>query len=117
MGKFIFEDLQVYQKALKLSEEIISEIKSTNYKYNRIRDQLIGAIISIPLNIAEGCGRTSKKDRIQFFNFARSSSFEGIPLLEICVKFNIISSNSSVKFRNEIESISKMLSGLIKSNR
>jgi len=52
-----FEDLNVYQKSLNLSFMICRKASSFPFKFSRIRDQLIGAVISAPLNIAEGSGR------------------------------------------------------------
>lgn len=41
-----------------------------------LRSQMSRSVISMPSNIAEGCGRNSKKDMGRFFEFAVSSAFE-----------------------------------------
>jgi len=41
-----------------------------------LRSQMSRAAISMPSNIAEGCGRNSKKDMGRFFEMAVSSAFE-----------------------------------------
>ncbi|MCL5407720.1 MAG: four helix bundle protein [Patescibacteria group bacterium] len=114
--KFNFENLEVYQRSLRLSIEIIKTIKGFDYKYNRIRDQLIGAIISVPLNIAEGNGRKSAKDRINFCKIARSSGFECIPLISICLELELINKAKYDFWRTEVKEICGMISGLIRYN-
>jgi len=113
--KLLFEDLNVYQKALQLSIEVCRLASSFDFKYSRVRDQIIGAIISIPLNIAEGNGRQSPKDRINFYKIAKSSGFECIPLVDICLGLKLIKLEEGESIRHEIISILKMISGLIKS--
>jgi len=111
---FSFEKLEVYKKSLRLSIQICRLASSFDYKYQRIRDQLIGAIISIPLNIAEGSGRNYNKEKIQFYKIARASLFECLPILEISYNIDLISVDQKNFIRNELTEISKMISGLIK---
>jgi len=53
---FLFERLEVYQRALALAVELIRIASKFSPQFNRVRDQLIGAALSAPLNIAEGLG-------------------------------------------------------------
>jgi four helix bundle protein len=112
---FIFENLKVYQKALDFSEEICKKASGFPYRYSRIRDQLMGAALSIPLNIAEGCGRRTKKDSNNFYSFARASVFECIPLIEISGRMKLISTELKDNWYQDCQELSKMISGLIKS--
>ena len=114
--KFNFENLKVYQRSLKLSIEVIKEAQDFNFKYNRIRDQLIGATISVPLNIAEGNGRRSARDKNSFYKIARSSCFECIPLITICFELRLINKSHHDSWRAEIREICGMISGLIRYN-
>lgn len=112
---FLFENLDVYKKSLSFSIEVCKLASKFHFQYNRIKGQFIGASISIPLNIAEGNGRQSVKDRANFYKIARSSGFECIPLIEICLSLDLINEETANSFRDQILEISKMLSGLIKS--
>ena len=119
MGKarFSFEDLEVWQKAVefaKLVIDIAGEI-NTDRKHYRLIEQLEAASTSIALNIAEGKGRYSKKEFIQFLYVARGSLYEAITLLIIFHKNNWISEKQLDEIKNFADEIGKMLSGLISS--
>lgn len=113
---FRFENLEVYQKAVAFAIEI-SEITDNFPKGSYyLTDQINRAAISISLNLAEGNGRFTQKDRNNFFYIARGSAFECVPLLKILNAKKLINEDQYVKLMNEIEIISKMLSGLIKKD-
>jgi four helix bundle protein len=44
--------------------------------HRELRDQLTRASLSIPLNVAEGCGRRSSSDKARFFAIARGRAME-----------------------------------------
>jgi len=113
--EFFFEKLKLYKRSLEFTKKMCKITSNFPIKFSRIRDQLIGATISIPLNLAEGSGRKSVKERINFYKISRTSLFEYIPLLEICFGLNLIDEGDYKKFRLEIIELSKMINGLIKS--
>jgi len=67
------------------------------------------------MNVAEGKGRFSKKEFIQFLYIARGSLFETITLIEIFKKRNWINNAQHNSLRNKGDKIGKMLSSLINS--
>jgi four helix bundle protein len=74
---FIFEKLEVYQKAVECAERIATLSKGmAGQGYYHLLDQLRRASLSISLNIAEGNGRWHTKDTKNFFWIARGSVFE-----------------------------------------
>ena len=113
--KFYFEDLKVYRRSLQLAITICKIASKFPFKFSRMRDQLIGAAISAPLNIAEGSGRKSIKERSNFYKISLTSLFEMIPLIEICLNLNLINQNLYDNLRKEITELAKMINGLIKS--
>ena len=115
VDKFYFEDLEVYRRSLQLAIIICKIASRFSFKFSRIRDQLIGAAISVPLNIAEGSGRKSIKERSNFYKISITSLFEIIPLLEICIGLNLIEKNNYDDFRRETTELAKMINGLIRS--
>jgi len=112
--EFSFEKLDIYKRSLSLAKILCKIASRFPYKFSRIRDQLVGATISVPLNIAEGSGRKSVKEKKNFYKISQTSLFECIPLLEISLELKLISSDNYKKFRDEIIALSKMISRLIK---
>ena len=110
---FDFENLTVYKTAESFNNAIFYFLKSSPVD-NFLKDQLKRASTSIVLNIAEGAGRFSKKDKRNFYIMARGSVFECVAILKILKGNNKIIDNSYSDLYDETESLSKMLMGLIK---
>jgi four helix bundle protein len=117
--QFSFENLDVWQKAIEFANMTISitEQLQTERRHFRLIEQLEAASTSIALNIAEGKGRYSKKEFMQFLYIARGSLFETITLLTIFYKRGWIDVSLLEQIRNFADEIGKMLSGLINSLR
>jgi four helix bundle protein len=71
--------------------------------------------VSIPSNIAEGCGRKSNKEFYQFLGIALGSSFELETQLIIAKEFNYIITEKADIICTRIIEIQKMIGGLQKS--
>lgn len=86
-----FEKLKIWQKSMDIAEKIyrISAELPNDERYNLI-SQIKRCSVSIPSNIAEGSGRNSKKEFIQFLGIANGSSFELITQLMLLQRINII---------------------------
>ena len=82
--KFRFQDLQIWQFAIEISDELldIADLLE-NRKLYRFAEQLRGASMSMSNNIAEGSGSTSKSEFNNFLNYARRSTFENANILII----------------------------------
>jgi len=87
----------------------------TNRHHYRLIEQLESAATSIPMNIAEGKGRKSKKEFMQFLYIARGSLYEVLTLLEIFQMRNWVDSDSFRKLELQSNEIGKMINGLIRS--
>lgn len=112
---FIFEKLEVYQRAVDFAERIETLSKGmTGQGYHHLLDQLRRAALSISLNIAEGNGRWHTKDRKNFFWIARGSVFECVPLVELCRRQKLISEETCAELKADLEVLSKMLTALVK---
>lgn len=110
---FMFENLEVYKKAMSFLVEIYALNGSIEDK--TIKDQFRRAALSIPLNIAEGQGRLHIKEKKQFYNTARGSLLECVPLLQICREIGYIDRGKYSTLYESANEIGKMLSGLIRS--
>jgi len=117
MSYFSFENLDVWQKAVEFANEVISVVDklNTDRKHFRLIEQLESSVTSIAMNIAEGKGRFSKKEFIQFLYIARGSLFETVTLMEIFKKRDWINNAQYNGLRNKGDEIGKMLSSLINS--
>jgi len=109
----MFENLEVYQKAVDLAEIVLSATSGFPRGFYFLSDQLNRASVSISTNLAEGNGRFTKADRQNFFMIARGSTQECVPLLELARRRELIDEALYNKCRAEIEIIAKMISGLI----
>ncbi|HUT61094.1 MAG TPA: four helix bundle protein [Phycisphaerae bacterium] len=110
---FMFENLQVYQKAVDLADRVAALTENFPRGYYFLVDQLNRAALSIPTNLAEGNGRFTKADRKNFFTIARGSAQECVPLMEIARRRRFITDAKHAELRAELEVIAKMMSGLI----
>jgi len=111
---FIFEKLDVYQRAVDFADTICELTKDFPKGNYYLTDQLNRAALSISTNIAEGNGRYHKADRVNFFRIARGSAFECVPILELCKRKGLVDVPKSESLKKELEDICKMLSGLMK---
>jgi len=78
MAKVVnFKQLKIWTKSMDLVE-LVYKINNKLPKNERyiLGSQILRAAISIPSNIAEGFGRTFKKEKKQFLSIAFSSSLE-----------------------------------------
>jgi four helix bundle protein len=110
---FMFENLEVYQKAVNFSENIGNLTESFTKGNYYIVDQLNRAALSIATNIAEGNGRYHKAERKNFFRISRGSAFECVPILELSKRKGLIKEDQARGLKENLEEICKMLSGLI----
>lgn len=116
---FSFQDLKVWQKSVLFSEEVIRTIDEINAprKHYRLIEQLEAACTSVAMNIAEGKGRQTTKEFIQFLYIARGSLFEVVTLLTILQRVGWIEEKKVMKIQQMAVEITKMLNSLIKSTK
>ena len=113
---FDFEKLNVYQRAIEFVDSVYNACKKFDRDYrNSIVDQLQRAALSIGTNIAEGCGKRSRREKIRYFMYALDSAKECIPCLTVAYRQKQLSDNESEKMRDECTIICRMLSKLIQS--
>jgi four helix bundle protein len=110
---FAFEKLNVYQKSVDFADRIFGSTCGFPKGYYFLADQLNRASLSISANIAEGNGRFTKADRKNFFIIARGSVQECVPLLVLAARRGLLNQKLHETLKNDLEEISKMLSGLI----
>ena len=107
-----FKELKVWQKGREFVKEIY--LKTANFP----KDELFGIIsqmrrsaVSIPTNIAEGCGRNSDADLNRFFDIANGSSFELETLLILAYDLDYITQEEFNESEKKINEIQRMIFG------
>ena len=112
---FDHEKLEVYREAIALIAWL-SELLETLGRVGDVRDQLDRASTSIALNIAEGNGKFSPKDRCKFFDTAHASALECAAGLDILVAKRKVTPDQIRPGKERLQDIIRMLMGLLKRN-
>jgi four helix bundle protein len=113
-----FEDLEVFQRAYKLSLEVHrATLKMPQIEQYALADQLRRASKAICANVAEGFGRQaqSKAEFQRFVRMSIGSADEMRVWLRYCFDLGYISESQWRSWRTEYEEIAKMLQGLHRS--
>jgi len=109
-----YTDLDVWKMGRFLANEIYLLTKSfpKDEQYG-LTSQMRRCAISIPSNVAEGCGRNHPKDSIQFFFIARGSIYELETQLYISFDQHYIDELLLKSILNKLEDTRKLLNGFI----
>jgi len=110
------KDLEVW----KTSMEMVTKIYQATRNFPKeemygLANQMRRAAVSVPSNIAEGAGRNSDKEFLQFLYFATGSLSELETQLIIAYNLEYLSNEHKRDMDTLINAIFKMLSGLIHS--
>ena len=112
---FGHEKLEVYQESIAFVAWLSTLLESA-MKVGDVKDQLDRASTSIPLNIAEGNGKYTPKDRCRFFDIAHGSALECAAGLDILVAKSKLTVDQIRPGKERLQRIVRMLMGLIKRN-
>lgn len=116
MENFYYRRLDVYQNAKVLSHEVCKLIKDfpVDERFG-LCDQLRRAVMSIPINIAEGFGRFSAKEKAHFIQIAFGSINEVMCELELAFDEGYINQEQLNDMESRILSVKKQLATLHRS--
>ena len=106
------EKLDVYQLAIGYVAWVYAKSEALNGIHRAARDQWLRASQSIPLNIAEGNGKTADADRRRYFEIARGSAFECAALQDVLVVGKALDETESQSRKHELDRMAAMLSRL-----
>lgn len=105
-----FEQLISWQKSADLAQHVYSITKQfPNSEKFALTDQIQRSVVSVSANIAEGFGRTSKAEKLQFYNIAYGSLLETKSHLLIADKLGYLEINEHTSTMKLITDIQKLI--------
>ncbi len=111
-----FEDLQVYQLAETLADEIWRIVGAWNqFAKDTVGKQLTRAADSIGANIAEGSGRGSFQDNRRFVKIARGSLYETRHWLRRAYKRDLLTDEQVGKLKPILDELGPKLNAYLNS--
>ena len=110
---FDHDRLDVYRLSIEYVASSFAVAKELNGCHRHARDQWLRAAQSIPLNIAEGNGKRSLKDRSRFIDIARGSSLECVAIQDILSATDGLAIERHEELKRMLHRIVSMLTRLI----
>lgn len=108
-------DLIVWKKGIELVKEVYLATQSyPQEELFGLTAQIRRCVVSIPSNIAEGCGRCSDKEFVRFLHIALGSAAELETQLIISRELSFLSSGKFENISTQNSEIIKMLTSLLK---
>ncbi|RED94127.1 four helix bundle protein [Marinoscillum furvescens] len=110
-----FKELKIWQKGIQLAVDLYKHSESfpDTEKFG-LTSQMRRCAVSIPSNIAEGCGRKTDKDLSKFLAHSLGSQYELETQLIISKEIQILDNESFESLTSELNEIQKMTRTLIK---
>jgi four helix bundle protein len=113
-----FRDLIVWQKAMSLATDIYRLTRDfPKSEMYGLTSQVQRAAVAVPSDIAEGKGRLSKREFVQFLAKARGSLHEVDTQLEISRNLEYLDAAKFEDLSKRCNEVGRLLNGLIKSVR
>mgnify|MGYP001825588228 CR=1 FL=1 len=112
---FDHEMLEVYRVAIELvgvADDIGEQLPRGRGK---LADQLSRAVISVPLNIAEGAGLWASGEKQRAYRIARGSAMECAAIMDVCMILKLSSPEKCHQCKELLERVVSMLSKLIQT--
>ncbi|MDP3480018.1 MAG: four helix bundle protein [Desulfoprunum sp.] len=106
------EKLDVYHLSIGYVAWVYEKSDGLTGTHRHARDQWLRASQSIPLNIAEGNGKTGEADRRRYFEIARGSALECAAIQDVLVVGKALDGEDSLKRKQELDRMAAMLSRL-----
>ena len=113
-----YRDLIVWQKAYAFTVALYKVTQGfPKEELYGLTSQIRRATVSITSNIAEGFGRSSSKEKDQFYAIAHGSLYEVESQLFVALGIGYIKPENHAQLLLDIEEVSKLLQGLRKANK
>ncbi len=107
---FRFEDLEIWQLARDLAVKFHQLAEKLEQKrLYRYAEQMRGAGLSMPNNIAEGAGSLHATEFKQFLNIARRSTFENASMLLVFNTMQVLTADEINPLLDGCDKLSRMI--------
>jgi len=111
-----YKDLIVWQKAM----DLVSDVYRVTANFPReevygLTNQLRRSAVSVPSNIAEGQGRATKGEFIQFLCHSRGSLLELETQVLIASSLGYLNTQQQQVLQTNVTEVARMLNGLLSS--
>ncbi|GAC1628358.1 MAG: four helix bundle protein [Nevskia sp.] len=113
-----YEELVVWQKAMQLAERIylLTKQMPVDERFG-LTAQVRRAAVSVPSNIAEGQGRATTGEFIQFLGNARGSLYEVQTQVQLMISLEYVAEEKAAEVIASIGDVGRLLNGLMNSLR
>ena len=109
-----FRNLRVWQRAHQLTLDLYGDSRTfPKEERYRLTSQLRRSAVSIPANIAEGCGRNGDAELARFLTIARGSASELDYYLLLAHDLGYLKSSRYEQLAEEVHGISRMLTNFV----
>ena len=111
-----YRSLVVWQKGMELAEKVyLITKKFPKEEIYALTSQVRRSAVSVPSNIAEGKGRGTDKEFVQFLRIALGSLYELQTQLELALRIEYITEKEFESIDQQMFEVEKMLNSLISS--
>jgi four helix bundle protein len=111
-----YQDLVAWQKAIEFVQRVYAiTSKFPQEEMFGLKSQMRRSAVSVPSNIAEGQGRASRGEFLQFLGHARGSLYELETQIVISSELGYLSAAEQSTFLTEAQKLGRILNGLISS--
>jgi len=101
--------LHCYQRLMEIARTVPALLNHFPEGHSYLNDQFKRALSSGILNLVEGNGRITRKERGRFFTIANASLAEVDAIVAICQAYNPRSAEQWIKIRDELRIVSAMI--------
>ena len=109
-----FRNLRVWQRAHNLTLEVYGATRTfPKEERYRLTSQLRRAAVSVPANIAEGCGRNGDAELARFLTIAKGSASELDYFLLLAHDLGYLKTSRYEQLAEEVHGISRMLANFV----
>lgn len=115
MSYAAYTELTIWKECRKLTAEVYRVTRNfPKEELFGLTNQMRRCAVSIPSNLAEGCGRNHAKDSLQFFFISRGSLYELETQIYIASDQNYIPESEVNALLSQLSICKKLLNGFIK---